>query len=271
MLKHLDIPKAALLLFLLVFCHSAFAVQIETTESRYETGGVRHFFVVSSWTAGEGRFCNDMSAVTCNLYLAGAKRPGEYQGLILGTDYWRVKPTTSMDTVFSQMTGFAIPHRGSIFVPKGTQTTSEFCISFAQGYSYSNMGGIIAPVGPCVKVKTPALQCDITGNTSINHRDVFDDAINGNEATTRLQLTCTGISQAVATAAKEDALGVKLRSDGSLYSVLTINGQPAAAGVKIKVGESLPANINLKSTLSQKKAVAPGEFSGSTVLTISLP
>ena len=35
MLKHLDIPKAALLLFLLVFCRSAFAVQIETTAVSY--------------------------------------------------------------------------------------------------------------------------------------------------------------------------------------------------------------------------------------------
>lgn len=271
MLKHLDIPKAALLLFLLVFCRSAFAVQIETTESRYETGGVRHFFVVSSWTAGEGTFCNDMSAVRCNLYLSGAQRPGEYQGLILGTDSWRITPTTSMDTVYSQMTGFSIPFQSSLFVPKGTKTTSTFCISFAQGYAYQGSGGVISPVGPCVKVKTPPLQCDITGNTSINHRDVHEDAINGNEATTRLQLTCTGISEAVVTAAKEDALGVKLRSDGSLYSVLTINGQPAAAGLKIKVDESLPANINLKSTLSQRKEVAPGEFSGSTVLTISLP
>lgn len=271
MLRHLRIPKAALLLFLLVLCRTSFGVQITTTESKYEFGGVRHFFTVSSWSEGGGSFCNDLTAVNCILRIVGAQSPGNFYSMVIGDYRWEVKPTSSMNDVLSQMLGFRIPFKGSLFVPDGTKESSTFCISFAQGYQHAGSGGTVVPVGPCAKVKQATLQCDIKGNTLIDHHVVIGDAINGNEASTQLQLTCIDIAEVKLTAATEDPLGVKLRKDGSLYSKITINGQAAAAGVNIKADKNYPTSINLKSTLIQKREVAPGEFSGFTILKISPP
>lgn len=263
--------RALLLPVLVGWCSSSSAVQIETTESRIEDGGTRYHFVISSWTDGGGRFCDDMTAATCGLSIMGAQRPGDYAYLVSSQYHWKIKPSPTMNGVLSQMDGFRIPFKGSIFVPKGTPVSDQFCITFTHGYSYANEGSLVVPVGPCARVKTPALQCDIKGNTLLDHHVVFDDAINGNEAETQLQLTCSGISQVKATAATEDPKGIKLKADGSLYSVLSINGKPASDGVKVNVEPGLITYINLKSTLAQKGQVEPGPFSGSTVLTISPP
>lgn len=149
--------------------------------------------------------------------------------------------------------------------------SDTFCIRFTEGYSYHGSGGLVGPIGPCAPVKKPPLQCEIRGNTTINHENVSDAAINGNEATVTLQLTCTGVSSVIASASKENTSGVKLRADGSLYSKLTIDGKALANGVPIKVEEGMPTPIFIKSTLSSNGTVQPGPFSGSTVLAISPP
>ena len=262
---------AALLFLLCLVGSAAHAVTIQSTRSQYEVGGVRYYFTVTSWEGNGDSFCNDMQAVTCALYLVGAQRPGEYQSMVLGTNNWRIKPSTSMTTVRNQMSGFSIPFESSLFVPKEKKISDSFCISFAQGYSYAGSGGVIAPVGPCAPVIKPALKCEIKGNTTIDHNNVSDAAIDGNEAAVTLQLTCTGVSSVIASASKENPSGVKLRADGSLYSKLTIDGKTPANGVPIKVEEGLPTPIYIKSTLSSNGTVEPGPFSGSTVLTISPP
>lgn len=245
----------------------AYAVVIEATDSRYESGGVRYYFTVTSWESGGGSFCNDMQAVA----IYGVQRPGDSYYMVSTEYFWKIIPTMSMSNVLSQMTGFSIPFKGSLFVPKDRKVSDTFCISFAQGYSYSGAGGFVVPVGPCAPVKKPALKCEIKGNTTINHENVSDAAIDGNEATVTLQLTCTGVSSVIASASKENTSGVKLRADGSLYSKLTIDGKAPASGVPIKVEEGMPTPIFIKSTLSSNGAVQPGPFSGSTVLTVSPP
>jgi len=262
---------AALLFLLCLVGSAAHAVTIQSTRSQYEVGGVRYYFTVTSWEGNGDSFCNDMQAATCSLYLVGAQRPGEYQSMVLGTHYWWIKPSTSMTAVRKQMSGFSIPFESSLFVPKEKKISDSFCISFAQGYSYVGSGSIVAPVGPCAPVIKPALQCEIKGNAIINHRDVSDAAIDGNEAGTTLQLTCSGTTSVIASASKESPSGVKLKADGSLYSKLTIEDKAAAPGVSIKVEDGLATPIAIKSTLYSKGTVEPGPFSGSTVLTISPP
>jgi hypothetical protein len=178
-----------------------------------------------------------------------------------------------MQNVYSQMNrqGFSVPYDGSILVPKGTQTSSRFCITFAQGYSWASSGGAVTPIGPCAPVIPAALQCDVRGNTTISHRELFSDAIDGNEAQTQLQLTCTGASSVIVNTTADDEFGVKLRTNEGLYSKLTIDGKSTARGVSINVAGNWRTNISLKSTLVTKGVVKPGEFSGSTVLTISPP
>ncbi|MHC2144083.1 MrpH family fimbial adhesin [Pseudomonas sp. 210_17 TE3656] len=265
-------PYWTALLFLLCFVvNAAHAISIEFNKSQYEPGGARYFFTVNSWEGGGHRVCTDMTASSCGIYLVGAQGPGDPYAMVLSTYNWEVKPKTSMTDIRNQMKGFSIPFQGSLFVPKDSRVSDNFCISFAHGYRWPGVGGAIGPVGPCAKVTKPALQCEIKGNTTIDHNNVSDAAIDGNEASVTLQLTCTGTSSVIASASKENTSGVKLRADGSLYSKLTIDGKAPANGVPVKVEEGLPTPIFIKSTLSSNGTVEPGPFSGSTVLTISPP
>ncbi len=163
--------------------------------------------------------------------------------------------------------GFSIPFHGSLFVPSSTAIPGNFCISFAQGYQWNGIGGAVSPIGPCAQVLKPAMQCEIKGNTNINHGNVSDAAIDGNEAATTLQLTCTGVSSVIAKLSS----AVNLRADRNLYSELTVGGKSAQGGVEVFMEKDLPRPVVVKSTLFSNGTVEPGAFSGSTVLTIAPP
>jgi len=271
MFKHSNIYRVAFFIFLFSLSALAHAVVISSTKSRYEPAGIRFYFTVSDWMNGGGTFCENLDAPLCTIYIFGAQSPGNSSWMTGGGGFWEVKPSPTMEGVLAQMQGFSIPYHGSLLVPKGDRISDTFCITFADGYRWPNSGGSIVPKGPCARVVMPALQCEINGDTTINHHEIFSDAIDGNEAETQLQLTCTGASSVIAKTSVEDPLGIKLRANEGLYSKLTINGRKASEGVSIEVEEGLATNITLKSTLATKGVVKPGEFSGSTVLTISPP
>ena len=261
--------SSALLSVLLLDTKSANAVAIESTEAQYEPGGVRFFFTVSRWENTGVTFCDDMTAKWCHLHIQLIQSTGQN---VASSYNWRnLTPTRSMTEVRQQMTGFSIPFNGSIFVPDEREIGPDFCIGFMQGYSYPNAGSFLRPAGPCAPVVKPAVKCEINGNSTIDHRAVFDNAIDGKEAVTTLRVKCTGGSSVIATASKDTPSGVPLRKNGSLYSKLTIDGKDPANGIPIKVEAGVYTPISLKSTLFSKGTVEPGAFSGSTVLTISPP
>lgn len=273
MFKRLYIYRVVFFVFLLTLSGLSHAVSIISTKSEYVLGGVEYYFTVTDWVSGNDKFCNDTTASSCGLSIVGARSPGDYSHMVSSQYGWEIKPSTSMKDVFDQMRkkGFSIPFHGSLFVPTATQTSSSFCISFAFGYSWPGLGGVITPSGPCAPVIKPALQCDIKGNTTINHREMFSDAIDGNEAETQLQLTCTGSTIIKVYTRGDDPLGVKLRANEGLYSTLTIDSKKTSNGVFLDIENGSPRNISLKSTLVTKGVVNPGAFSGSTVLMISPP
>lgn len=260
-----------------VISDSAIAVEIESTGSRNEDNGVRYFFTVTQWEGGGDNFCRDFSARTCNLSIAGILGPGH---LASSSYYWyNLRPNSTMTNLRTTMsnsigagsTSFTIPFRGSIFVPTPHRS---LCISFVQQFVYG--GGTQTrydPVGPCRSTMEPPAKCEINGSPTINHGWVSDniDTLNLSSAETTLQLTCTGRGTVMASASKESPTGIKLRADGSLYSKITIEGKPAAAGVRINVESGLATPITIKSQLYSNGAVMPGAFSGSTVLTIAPP
>jgi hypothetical protein len=258
----------AALFFLLCFVvNAAHAISIEFNKSQYEPGGARYYFTVTSWVGGGHYVCNDMSASSCVLYLVGAQGRGDPYALVFSTYKWEVRPSTSMTDIRNQMRGFSIPFRGSLFVPKDGRVSDNFCISFASGYRWTGMGGGVGPVGPCAKVTKPALQCEIKGNTTINHGNVSDAAIDSNSAAITIQWACTGMSSVIAKLSS----AVNLRADRSLYSKLRIEGKNAEGGVEVFMEEGVPRPITITSTLFSNGIVEPGPFSGSTVLTISPP
>jgi hypothetical protein len=64
---------------------------------------------------------------------------------------------------------------------------------------------------------------------------------------------------------------VRLRADNSLYSKITVNGEDATTGINVALTNGLARSLNIESTLVTRGTVAPGAFSGSTVITISPP
>lgn len=184
---------------------------------------------------------------------------------------------TQLRTSMSNSTGtgstnFTIPFRGSVYVP---YRDNSLCISFMQQFDYG--GGTtdhdFYSIGPCAAAMEAPAKCEINGYTIIDHGRVSDKSatLNINSAETTLKLTCTGRGTVVASASKENPTGIKLRDDGSLYSKITIEGKPAAAGVRINVEKGLATPITIKSQLYSNGVVKPGPFSGSTVLTIAPP
>ena len=166
---------AALLFVLYLVVNTAHAVSIESTGSRYESGGVRYFFTVTSWEGGGHSICDSVRYNRCSIRLVGAQAPGDYVYMVSSTHGWEVKPSRSMTEVRNQMSGFLIPFQGSLFVPQGEKRKDSFCIAFSHSYPST----LVTPVGPCAPVIQPALKCEIKGNTTIDHENVSDAAIDG--------------------------------------------------------------------------------------------
>ncbi|MCO7612840.1 hypothetical protein NJH83_21645 [Pseudomonas chlororaphis] len=263
--------------FVFITSYSAIAVEIESTGSTNANGGVYYFFTVTQWEGGGDDFCRDLSARTCNLTIVGISTAGAYEK---SHYYWyNLRPNSTMTDLRISMsnsigvgsTSFGIPFRGSIFVPGPFR---NLCISFVQQLDYG--GGILTrynPVGPCRSTMEPAAMCEINGYPIIDHGRISNDidTLNLSSAETTLRLTCTGKGTVTASASKESPTGIKLRDDGSLYSKITIDGKPAAAGVRINVEKGYATPITIKSQLYSNGVVKPGVFSGSTVLTIAPP
>lgn len=126
----------------------------------------------------------------------------------------------------------------------------------------------IYPFTLCAPVKPVSIDCDINGNTTIDHKTLLDNALEGVQAWTQLTLKCKGDASVIIKATRTNAYGVRLKNDDSLYSEVKINGMDATDGIDIKVTNNQGPPINITSTLKTRGVVAPGPFSGSTVVTV---
>ena len=255
------------------------AMTITATESRYEPDGIRYYFSIENWTYYDPEpspcISSDPRLNICNLEIGVRLNPGttSYAGEIIK---WRVstgQPGSTMGNLLASMTaqGFNIPFKASILVPTNSAPSYYLCLGFTKSIIGSNIGGAINLFGPCTPVRKPMLQCDISGDTTIDHKTLLDTAENGARASTQLGLKCRGATSVVVTASRTNSNGVQLRSDGTLYSKLTINGRQPWGGINVSVRENVTTPLDIVSTLSARAVVPPGDFSGSTVITISPP
>lgn len=257
----------------------AHAITIITTYSQYEPGGVRYGFTVSDWesgVAGQRSPCqsDDPRLNTCNVYLSVFNPPQIYSSVATYRK-WEVpvRPgSSSMSDLLRDLTqqGFRIPITGSILVPT-RDANNKLCISFNAAKTGPNLGGALNMFGPCTRVIAPALMCEIAGDSTINHKNLPDNALDGATASTQLSVTCRGPASVTVSASRTDSYGVRLRDDSSLYSKITVNGKDATGGINVAVTNGLASPLNIESTLVTRGTVTPGAFSGSTVVTISPP
>lgn len=259
----------------------ACAVNIVVTGSRYESGGTRYNFTVNDWNTSDTSpsWCNESYVpqnALCSLWVVGAPREGSLINAVDSSFRVRDMPMTlTMGDLLKAMIekGVNIPYNGSILIPHGTRVDSNFCLTFVRTLATPNVGSFVHRFTgpPCTPLPRPPLACQLTGRGNIEHTNLTDVTVEGAQASTRFTLRCNGATQILISAGKENALGVRLRSDNSLYSRLTINDQAAANGVPIRVNANQTTNFDVKSTLVTRGKVAPGNFSGSTVLTVSVP
>lgn len=125
------------------------------------------------------------------------------------------------------------------------------------------------PISNCAPAPAPPLTCDIVGDTTIDHKLLLDTALNGAQASTRLNIKCNSSLRVTVRATRTNSYGVRLRSDDSLYSEVKINNQDATDGVSMSVTNDVDRGLYITSTLVTRGAVAAGPFSGSTVITVS--
>lgn len=254
------------------------AITITTTESRYEPSGVRYYFT-ANWTPSESGInpctSNDPVHTVCRVELAAKPSPYAYFSLGYYPADWTVpirRGGSDISYLLSDLkkVGFSVPIYGSILVPyESVNKYNDICIAFTYVRLGTNLGGVAETFGPCATVATPPLQCNITGKTTINHYTLSDNDVDGAKASTLLDVQCRGVAIVRVSASRTNSSGVKLTTDGSLYSKVTINGKDATNGINLFVTDSQPSRLDILSTLSSSKTVTPGPFSGSTVITIS--
>jgi hypothetical protein len=258
----------------------AHAITITPTKSEYEPGGVRYYFVVSSWypsNTGEPSPClsNDPAITLCPVYLVAHKPPGYFHSVGFHPTSWRVPIRRGSWSIYyllkdMETKGFQIPYIGSIFVPQ-QDVSANICISFSYSTIGPAIGGGLSLFGPCARVAPPVMQCDITGDAVIDHKTLADNAVDGATASTQLNVQCRGPASVTVSTTRTDAYGVRLKADGSLYSKVTVNGKDATAGINVPVTKDLPTPLTITSTLVKRADVTPGAFLGSTVVTVSPP
>lgn len=257
----------------------AHAITITTTDSQYEPGGVRYHFVVSDWNSGTAGMSNpcqsdDQRQTICRVQLVANRGSGNYSAVGWYQE-WEVRVrrgSSSMDDLLWDLRskGLQLPLTASILVPTKS-VTSNLCITFTYSKIGPNLGGGIGLFGPCTPVVAPALMCEIKGDNTINHKNLPDNALDGATASTQLNVLCQGPASVTVSASRTNTYGVRLRDDGSLYSKITVNGKNATSGINVPVADGLATPLNIVSTLVTRGAVAPGAFSGSTVITVSPP
>lgn len=246
------------------------APSIVVTSSKREGAGVRYYYTLSGWSINDTArtFCGDPDygtgcIITEKIFFDSV--PASYSN----TNGWRINLTPGYVMTMGMIL-LQLNNRGEFYMPLNTSVLVE-------GYSYNATCVVLylgtsstsQPLTNCAPVKSPPVNCNLTGNDTINHNTLSDNALNGAQASTTLYIRCAGSTSLTVKANRTNSYGVRLRSDDSLYSDVNVNGKDASDGIDVAVTNNMNTPINISSTLKTRGAVAPGPFSGSTVITVS--
>ena len=158
---------------------------------------------------------------------------------------------------------------GSLYMPFSSSVIDKVkngnatCMRVNVGVSWA-----MRALTDCAPIVLPPVRCTIGGNNMIDHKTLSDNALDGAQASTQLDIKCAGDASVVVTATRTNSWGVMLRNNDSLYSEVKINGEDATAGINMAITSNLSAPLTITSTLKTRGVVAPGPFSGSTVVTV---
>lgn len=129
-------------------------------------------------------------------------------------------------------------------------------------------GGINPPEPP-----KPQVSCSMSSNIYLRHGTLADNEVTGNRAESTTYVYCTGAAKVkvrALAAVGSDSYTVNLRADGSLKSVLGVNGFVGNSGVMLDVPSSGGKAVTFSSFLIAAGTPAPGDFSGSAVAVVDI-
>lgn len=141
--------------------------------------------------------------------------------------------------------------------------------SYENGANTNSFSGYpLMPSSLCGVAPAPSGHCDFDQDTlTLMHGMLSRNELEGHEVTEQVNISCTTAETLKLFIYSADK--VELRDDGSLYSELYLNNSILGTnGFTIDVEDQ--AAVNVKSVLRTNGAVAAGEFSGSTVMLITV-
>ncbi|HAX9726489.1 hypothetical protein [Serratia sp. BNK-11] len=135
-------------------------------------------------------------------------------------------------------------------------------------------GGTATPPPVTPKPPEPQISCYLSGNIYLQHGSLADSEVASNKANTTARVYCTGAAKVKVRALSSigsDSYMVNLRSDGSLQSLLTVNGVVGnGSGVLLDVPGLSGKDVVFSSMLITSGTPAPGDFSGSAVAVVDI-
>ena len=256
----------ALLLVLVAQASAAPSVVITGVHTNLDS--VTYSVTVKDWSIDDKTptACHSYYTNGCNVYVALVYPNGTFNVSELSWyfQFSSFSPLTVGD-VLSRLNklGVVVPFNTTI---KGYLSYNPKCIEL-RAFSYNGSSNVA--ISSCIPVVTPPVKCDIDGYTTIDHKTLADDKLEGAQTSTQLNLKCTGGATVVVKADRTNSYGVRLRNNDSLYSEIKVNGKDATSGITVPVTSNVSTALTITSTLKTRGSVAPGPFSGSTVITVS--
>lgn len=258
------------LVVLVVVCftraHADARIVITSTEEVENGARVKVGYTITNWSTSDTTLsaCSvGQCDVTPASYVAGT-----FYAFAQSSTLWCGAPNFTLNLgqvltcLASSVFRVTIPYSGYAYFKRDAVTPTT-CLAIA-----SHNGFRSRPFTNCVDFMPTPVKCDLTGNTNIDHKTLLDDALNGAQASTQLDLKCNQSASVTVKATRTNSYGVSLRGD-TLYSEVKLNGMNASDGINISATDNWSTPINVTSTLKTRGTVTPGPFSGSTVITVS--